>query len=151
MKKTTRAVLLYYLVLFGGFILIVAGIWIGGKYFEDLMHRYRLLTVMALFGSLIGYFRLIGYVVSTKSFEEYEKEQKKKAKINREKNRKRFKNRLIILGIYTIANVIFTVYFLFHPNPSQLGEIAAGFAVLGGVSLIAFITFTWAYFNNYKK
>lgn len=117
MKKSTKAAVLYYLVLFSGFVIFMGAVVIGGIYYPDevqsVFDNYPYIVFPALILFFVGYIYAIKRVVLTKDFQQFEREAMEKAKKNKERNIKRMKMAIPILAVFSVVNMIFSFYILF--------------------------------------
>lgn len=108
-----KALIIYYLVLFGGFFLFYGLVLIGSRYedvVQNFVDRYPYIFFAALFGYIYVYLRSLKAIISTKGFNKIKKYSKKRLKENRERNLKKFKMAIPILAIYSIFHLICTVF-----------------------------------------
>ena len=111
MKK--KVLIIYYLVLFGGFFLFCGFVLIGSRYEEavqNFVDRYPYIFFAALFGYIYVYLTILKVIITTKEFRKIKKDTKNRLKKNRERKLKKIKITIPILAIYSVFHLIFTIY-----------------------------------------
>ena len=117
MKRSTKAAILYYLVLLSGFLIFVGAVTIGGIYYPDevqsIVDNYPYIVFPSLILFFVGYLYAIKRVVLTKDFQQFERDSMEKAEKNKECNIRRMKIAIPILAVFSVVNMIFSFYIIF--------------------------------------
>lgn len=117
MKKSTKAAILYYLVLLIGFFMFIGAVAIGSIYYPDevqsIVDKYPYIVFPALILFFVGYLYAIKRVVLTKDFQQFERESIEKTEKNKERNIRIMKIAIPILAVFSVVNMIFSFYIIF--------------------------------------
>ena len=155
MKKYNWMPIIYYLVLFGGLILLISYAVIGDKYFsneiKNFVEKYPYIAIPSPFIYFWIYLRVIKAIVSTKGFIKWEKRSIKKANENIDKTRKKFQILIPLLGLLALFHISSCIYLCIEArNGLELNTFLSTWSMTPTCSIILFIVSIYYYNKHYR-
>lgn len=153
MKKTTKAAILYYLILFGGFLLFIGVTVVGKVYYSDEVQRmfdnYPYIVFPIIILAFIGYLYVIKRVVLTRNFQSFERMSIERAQKNKDKNTKRLKMIIPILAIYSVAHLLLSVYIIYNVRiGSEVNVFLKFWAMMVAIPFVVLSLTIYCYKNS---